>query len=164
MYKSVTTGRGRTPALRLLAAVTVLLILSGCLKTTKLRLSFEGKPDMNAGYACRVRVYQLKAETTFAGVPLDAFWKDGAAPFEADLAAPRAEVTLEPGTTNKGIKIKISKETNFIGAAADFIRPDKNSWRQVLPFSMRKGIIPVTLKKRKELTLIVYADKIEIKT
>lgn len=164
MHKSLRTGLGRRAILGDLLLISGLVVLSGCLKTTKIGLSFEPRPDMNEGYACRVRIYQLKSETGFMAVPLSDFWKEGPLPFEADVSGPRMEVTLEPGVPKSGMKIKIAKETNFIGAAADFIHPDKNSWKQVLEFSLKKGLIPVTLKKRKEITLIVYRDRIEIAT
>ncbi|OGD19066.1 MAG: type VI secretion system-associated lipoprotein [Candidatus Aminicenantes bacterium RBG_13_59_9] len=148
----------------ILALSAALLVLAGCAKSKQVKLSFEGKSDMNGGYACLVCIYQLKSDTSFAAMPLEAFWSATAPPFQADLAvAPRTEVMLEPGET-KELKIKISKETKFIGAAADFRRPDRDAWRKILPISSKKGLLPVSLRKDKKIILIISAGGIEIKT
>ena len=148
----------------ILALSAALLVLAGCGKAKQVKLFFEGKPDMNGGYACLVRIYQLKADTSFTAVPLEAFWSATAAPFVADLAVPPMDVMLEPGETKKDLKIKVSKETKFIGAAADFRRPDRDAWRKILPISSKKSLLPVSLGKGKKITLIISAGGIEIKT
>jgi len=150
------------PAILVMGAV--LVAQTGCAKSKPLRVSLEGTTDLNGGYACRVRIYQLKAYESFLSAPLETFWSGRPQAFEADLAETRAEeVTLEPGTS-EDVTIKISKETRFIGAAADFRRPDRDAWRKVLPFSAKKGLIPAPLRKGQSITLTVSSRGIEIKT
>lgn len=155
-----TPSRTMIPGILVLS--TVLLVLAGCAKSKPVKLSFEGKSDMNGGYACLVCIYQLKSDAIFAAAPLETFWGSAPTPFQGDLAEPRTEMMLDPGETRE-LKIKLSKETKFIGAAADFRRPDRDAWRKILPISSKKGLLPVSLKKGKKIILTVSAGGIDIK-
>ncbi len=155
-------NRRLNPAILVMSAI--LVVLTGCAKSKPLKLSYEGTPDLNGGYTCLVRVYQLKTDANFMSAPRDTFWSNAPATFEADLAAPLIEVMLEPGQMKNDLKIKITKETKFIGAAADFRRPDKDAWRKILPFSTKKGLLPTPLRKSKEITLTISAGGIDIKS
>jgi len=152
----------RTLSPAILVMSVALLVLAGCAKSTPVILLFEGGADLNGGYACRVCIYQLKTDANFTAVPLETFWGNGPAPFQADLAEPQAEVMLDPGERIEA-EIKISKETNFIGAAADFLRPDRDAWRIILPVSSNDGLLPASLRNGDKITLIVSAGRIEIK-
>jgi len=147
----------------ILALSAALFVLAGCAKSKPVKLMFEGKSDMNGGYACLVCIYQLKTDATFMAAQLETFWGNEPTPFQGDLTEGRKEVMLDPGETRE-LKIKLSKETKFIGAAADFRRPERDAWRKILPISSKKGLLPVSLRKGKKLILTVSAGGIDIKT
>jgi type VI secretion system protein VasD len=127
-------------------------ILSSCASPRPVQVSVLGNESMNSGYPVLVCLYQLKSDTNFMRIPLESFWADREKEFAADLVEPGTEIMLAPGET-KWVPLQASKETNYIGAAADFRRPDNKGWRLVYDLAV---------KRPKEIWLTVTANRIEI--
>jgi type VI secretion system VasD/TssJ family lipoprotein len=130
----------------LVGLMGVMLCLSACFwKSRQINLSVTGQAGMNSGgYAVLVCFYQLKSDVNFARVPLGSFWKEGQAAFQNDLVTSRTEKMLAPGDTEE-IPLKISKETKFLGIAADFRKPDGDQWRKIYPLSKKRTKIIISV-------------------
>jgi type VI secretion system VasD/TssJ family lipoprotein len=102
-----------------------------------IKFGLRGTPDQNnGGYAVQISVYQLKKDTNFIREPLESFWQEKGKGFESDLVAPPVDIILAPNDA-KTILIPIFAETEFIGIAADFRKPDLQGWRHILPLPAR---------------------------
>jgi type VI secretion system VasD/TssJ family lipoprotein len=134
-------------------------LLTSCSSSGPIYVSLYGNEKMNVenektneSHAVLVCLYMLRSETNFMRVPLETFWQEGEKAFASDLVGIREEKILIPNDT-QWVPLHLTKEVNFIGAAADFRRPDKKGWRLV--YSLAD-------KKPKEIWLTVGKDKIEI--
>jgi type VI secretion system VasD/TssJ family lipoprotein len=122
----------------LLALGLLPFLVSGCSATATLYTGVVGAKDMNSGgHAVVVSVYQLKNDSNFLRVPVEAFWQEGAKSFDSDLVETKTDVMLLPGET-KWLTLTLKNETRFIGAAGDFRRPDQKGWRQVYAIPERR--------------------------
>jgi len=133
-------------------SVIMFSTVSSCTSSGPVHVSVLGSENMNSGYPINVFLYKLKNDTNFMRAPLKSFWEDGQKEFAADLVEPGIEIMLAPGET-EWKTLQVSKETNYIGAAADFRRPDNKGWRLVYD---------LTVKRPKEIWLTVTANGIEI--
>lgn len=133
-------------------SIAMLSMISSCGSAGQVHVSVFGNDKMNEGYAALICLYKLKNATNFERVPLESFWKDGEKVFASDLVEPRTEIMLMPGET-QWKTLQVSKDTNYIGAAADFRRPDNKAWRLVYD---------ITVKRPKEILLTVVSNRIEI--
>jgi len=133
-------------------SVIMFSTVSSCTSSGPVHVSVLGSENMNSGYPILVSLYKLKNDTNFMRVPLESFWEDGENVFKSDLVEPGIEIMLAPGET-KWVPIQVSKDTNYIGAAADFRKPDNKGWRLVCD---------LTVKRPKEIWLTVSSNRIEI--
>ena len=97
----------------------------------QIQVSIQGTQEMNNRKACVIYVYLLKTDTNFLNTTNLSFWQDETEPFADDIIAKR-RYQLVPGDT-KTESLKLTDETNFIGAIADFNEPDREGWRRILP-------------------------------
>lgn len=133
-------------------SVIVLSILTSCTSSGVVHVSLLGHEKMNDERPCFVCLYKLKNNTNFLLVPLESFWKDGDKAFAADIVPPRTDIMLRPGET-RWVSLEVSKETNYIGVAADFRTPDSKGWRL---------IFPLIVKRPDQILLTVVSNRIEI--
>lgn len=99
----------------------------------------SGEELNNGGNPVVVRLYLLKTDVNFQKSTLEAFWKNDKEALGSDLIGEPIEIMLHPSETRKLKKVKLTKETVFIGAAADFYQPDKNQWKYLYDVSKNKG-------------------------
>lgn len=134
---------------------TLLLILAGvwcvaCGGGLELNLVGDGQLN-NGGNAVVVRIYQLRSDENFKRSTMESFWQDDEKALGNDLIE-KLELTLLPGE-QKPLNLKLSKEANFIAAAADFFNPDRDQWRQVVSAASVKG---------NKSSIIVGSDRVSI--
>ncbi len=130
--------------------VFILSILAGC--SSNLQLRFIGHPELNnGGNSVVVRFYQLKSDAGFRQATIESFWQDDSKALGNDLLD-KMEITLLPGET-KAFKVKKQKQAHYIAAAADFFKPDRDNWRQVVSLDTFHG---------KDVWVVVGSDKIVI--
>ena len=140
------------------AGIGVILIygmfVMGC--GNQITLAMKGHKKLNTcggeeAYSVVVRIYQLKNDANFKLPTIESFWKNDEEAIGEELVGQKQEVMLHPGES-KEIKIKKEKEAKFIGAAADFCKPDEDGWRQI--YSLDKG--------GKNLWVVVGDDRLVI--
>ncbi|RQW07075.1 MAG: type VI secretion system lipoprotein TssJ, partial [Calditrichaeota bacterium] len=107
----------------------------------------------NGGNPVVVRIYLLKTDVNFQRSTLEAFWKNDRETLGSDLIGEPIEIMLHPDEVKQLKKIKLTKEINYVGAAADFYQPDKNQW---------KYLYNLTQSKADELILAIGRDKLLI--
>lgn len=133
-------------------SVITFSVVSSCTSSGPVHVSVLGNENMNSGYPIRVFLYKLKNDTNFMRVSPESFWGEGEKEFAGDLVEPGIEIMLAPGDT-VWKTLQVSKDTNYIGAAADFRKPDNKGWRLVCD---------LTVKRPKEILLTVSSNRIEI--
>jgi type VI secretion system VasD/TssJ family lipoprotein len=124
------------PALsNLLFSSFFLCVIAGC--SSHLTMTLKGSEDLNnGGNSVVVRLYLLRNEVSFQRATIESFWQDDYKLLGEDLLD-RIQITLHPGQTERR-EIDIPQETNFIGVAADFYKPDRDSWREVYSIASNK--------------------------
>lgn len=130
-------------------SMIVVWLLCGCggsymaiqLQGDKLKLNTCGKSDPQPVV---VRLYQLKGEAKFRKAMPDAFWRDDLTALSGEVIGSPTEVTLRPGEP-KEIELPLEKQTTHVAVAADFCKPDGDSWRKVFQVRDFKGGISVVL-------------------
>ncbi len=93
----------------------------------------------NGGNPVVVRIYQLKSVASFQRATAETFWNQDKATLGSDLLGDPIEIVMHPNETRKIKGIDLNKETNFIGAAADFYKPDVQRWKSILDVTKMKG-------------------------
>ncbi len=117
----------------------MLLLLSavwGCSGPKTVTLVVEGAGNMNttsggAGNAAEVRVYQLSNRVNFDMTSPRRFWDDDVAALGRELVGAPVQFSVFPNTPSDELEIVISKETRFVGIAANLREPDSNTWKKV---------------------------------
>jgi type VI secretion system VasD/TssJ family lipoprotein len=130
-------------------SMIVVWLLCGCggsyvaiqLQGDKLKLNTCGKSDPQPVV---VRLYQLKGEAKFRKVTPDVFWKDDVAALSGEVIGTPTEVMLRPGEPQEK-ELALDKQTTHVGIAADFCKPDGDSWRKVFQVRDFKGGISLVL-------------------
>jgi type VI secretion system VasD/TssJ family lipoprotein len=121
----------------LLAAVC-LCCAAGCSKKV-MELAVVGDADMNAGNGVVLRVYQLSGDAKFRNTTLASFWENDEQALAGELLpGGKQELFLFPNET-RPIPLNLTKETRFVGIAADFREPDAEQWRVLYPAGELKG-------------------------
>lgn len=156
--------RGRFRMSPFICAGIMVLSVAACSKSPQIRFSVTGQKYMNGGgYAALICIYQLKSDANFARVPLESFWREGQNAFQSDMVGSRTEVMLAPGET-KEVTVILSEETRFIGAAADFRKPEGDMWRQIYEVNpKKKKFYQITKKSKKTVEIVVGMGGIELK-
>lgn len=122
----------RTIAITFMSFLFLGMFFMACSSGPKqLQVSIQGTQEMNNRKACVIYVYLLKTDTNFLNTTNLSFWQDETEPFADDIIAKR-RYQLVPGDT-KTESLKLTDETNFIGAIADFNEPDREGWRRIYP-------------------------------
>ncbi|MFV1980637.1 MAG: type VI secretion system lipoprotein TssJ [Rhodothermia bacterium] len=124
---------------RITIVFTTLLLLSGvwgCSGPKTVTLVVEGAGDMNttsggAGNAAEVRVYQLSNRVNFDMTGPRRFWDDDVAALGNELIGAPVQFSVFPNRPSDELEIVITKETRFIGIAANLREPDSNTWKKV---------------------------------
>lgn len=160
------TGRWTVRTVRgLVGAALMIATAAACSKTPQIQFSVSGQKYMNSGgYAALVCIYQLRSDTNFLRIQRDQFWREGQTALQSDMVGARTEIMLSPGET-RTVTLELSKETKFIGAAADFRKPEGDAWRQLLPLDQKKKkFYQITKKSKKSLEIVVGMGGIELKS
>ncbi len=143
--------------LSVLVSFIGMLLLSACSHHMNVTVK-SGEELNNGGNPVVVRLYLLKTDVNFQKTTLEAFWKNDKEALGSDLIGEPIELMLHPNESRKLKKIKITKETVFIGAAADFYQPDKNQWKYLYDISKNKGDRVILAVGRDKLIIISPED------
>jgi len=130
------------------------MLAVGC--SNHLNITIKSNSELNnGGNPVVLRIYFLKTDKSFKTAPtnLVGFWEDDKKVLSKDLIHEPMELVLYPDEIRKMKKIKLAKEINFVGVAADFYKPDQIRWRYIFDLSE---------KKYNEVILTVGRDKLSI--
>lgn len=132
-------NRIKNSYLLIILFAVILLGTFDCMKKV-INATLFGRPELNRANAVVVRIYQLKSDDKFKLATLESFWKTNESDrtYLGEELNAREEITLHP-KEQQPLPIKIKPETKFLGVAANFFRPDKDKWRQVVPIKKYKG-------------------------
>jgi type VI secretion system protein VasD len=132
--------------------VILISVLTGC--SRNLQVSLIATSDVNnGGNPVVVRVYQLRNDVNFQRATIESFWNDDVQTLGGDLIGDPVEVIMRPDETRQLHRIKIENDALYIGAAADFYRPDQNRWRHILDISNYRG---------KKVYVLIGNDKLAV--
>jgi type VI secretion system VasD/TssJ family lipoprotein len=101
----------------------------GCESTADLVL--EGAPDLNAGQAVTVVLYQLSGDVSFQQMPLEQFWREEAEDLGGEIVEREPELLLFPGEA-RTVRVYLHEEARFLGIAANLRDPRTDGWRSLL--------------------------------
>jgi len=147
MTKQIRRSSGYLIGKSVLIASLIFLFFSCAAK--EINTTVHADYDANRGHAVAVQIYQLKSDSAFRLLPVEAFFQGEDKRLQADTVE-KIPFTIIPGET-KPILIKISEETRYIGAAANFNKPNKEGWREV---------ISLDSKRPKEIWVVIQANRI----
>lgn len=132
---------------RLFLFAVALLLTTGC--SNSLEVAFDGTETMNTGgNAAVVKVYQLKGDGNFQGVPFSTFWRDEEAALGGELLESPRKVTVYPGES-RILEFELVDQTNHIGVAANLRSPDQDGWRYIHPVKEMGDEVVVTVVENK---------------
>ncbi|AUM14333.1 type VI secretion system lipoprotein TssJ [Ketobacter alkanivorans] len=100
-----------------------------------------------------VRVVELKSPAVFESSEFFALYQDEAQTLGSDLVATE-EFEFKPGDV-QDMKFALKPESNYVGILAAYRQLDKVNWRLVLP---------LTLKDKNQLTVLLNRRGIELAT
>jgi type VI secretion system protein VasD len=144
-----------------LCLVTV-LALNGCAwfmsDITKVDMRIVAAGDVNLDDGGRpspvvVRLLELKAPTTFQSADFFALYQDEKQTLGGDWVA-REEFEFKPGDV-QDLRFALQPESSFVAILAGYRQMDKVNWRLVLP---------IRLKEKNELTVLLNSRGIELAT
>ncbi|MCB1915710.1 MAG: type VI secretion system lipoprotein TssJ [Rhodocyclaceae bacterium] len=141
---------GRSPLTFLVAALAVLLAV-GCSSTpdpTVVAATFQAEENLNPDSSGRpsplvVRVYELKALSTFKDADFFSLWDNDQQTLAGDLNT-REEMVLRPGDTHS-IQRTTQPDTRFIGVVAAYRDLERAVWRASVPVVAHKTL-PLSIK------------------
>ncbi|HET6568053.1 MAG TPA: type VI secretion system lipoprotein TssJ [Rhodothermales bacterium] len=111
-----------------------------------------GGASMNGGgNAAVVRIYQLSSDTKFQHTSIESFWQNDVDALGSELIGASQELVIYPEQT-KTLELKLDKEAQFIGVAADLRSPDPDRWRAVYPVREVRG---------KQIVVTVGEDRLQ---
>jgi len=125
--------------------ITILPGIYGCGKKL-LNITLVGQMELNRSNAIVVRIYQLRSDARFQLATVESFWKEKNADeiFLDKEFISKEEKILHP-EEQIPVPIQLDPETKFLGVAADFYRPNKDKWRQVVPITKYKKRVAIVL-------------------
>ena len=144
------------------AVMVMSLWLGGCAyfmsDLTKVDMRIVAGGDVNPDDNGRpspvvVRVVELKSPSVFESAEFFALYQDQDQTLGADLVATE-EFEFKPGDV-QDLKFALKPESNYVGVLAAYRQLDKVNWRLVLP---------LTIKDKNELTVLLNQRGIELAT
>jgi len=127
---SRTGGRWTSLAFGVALAATV-----GC-KSSPIALHLIGEPQQNRRNSVVVHVYQLSGRLNFDRADTATFWRDDAAALGAELLD-KKDVTMLPDDRQTRA-ITLVPKAQYIGVVADFMRPEVEGWKRIVPLGAVK--------------------------
>ena len=135
-----TGGRWASLRLGIVLAATV-----GC-GSSPIALHLIGEPTQNRRNSVVVHVYQLSGRLNFDRADTATFWKDDAAALGAELLD-KKDVTMLPDDRQTRA-INLVPKAQYIGVVADFMRPDVDGWKRIVPVgAVKKNRIIIRIKE-----------------
>ena len=135
----------------LLSGVLLILLVSGC-GSTAFNVTVAGTEnqnrceDQNRGFPTDVIIVELASEVGFLQVDRQEFWENATALGSDEIK--RRQERLSPGEPWDISKLKPSKETRYVGVAANLSCPDGESWRAVRSVEeLRKRWLQVEIRE-----------------
>src|SRR5262249_53989611 len=98
-----------------------------------------------------VHIYQLSARTNFDRADTATFWKDDAAVLGAELLD-KKDLTMLPDDRQTRTILPVPK-AQFIGVVADFMRPESDG---------RKRIVPLEDVKNRQITIRIKEGQLSV--
>ncbi|MCB1905922.1 MAG: type VI secretion system lipoprotein TssJ [Rhodocyclaceae bacterium] len=141
---------GRIP-LVLLAVVLAALVAAGCSSTpdpTVVAATFQAEENLNPDSSGRpsplvVRMYELKALSTFKDADFFSLWDNDQQTLAGDLNT-REEMVLRPGDTHSVQRVT-QPGTRFIGVVAAYRDLERAVWRASVPV-VAERTLPLSIK------------------
>lgn len=114
--------------------LVVLLVLPGCSRSKMVSLQFQGTSTMNnGGHFAVVRIFQLTNNTRFLDAAFEEFWMgNGEFLAEESISGTMQQISVYPDQPVSS-DLEVSKETRFIGVAANLYDPAGDGWRKIYP-------------------------------
>lgn len=140
-------GRGRAGAMRVLIILLLpVFAAGGCVQLCPLGIGcestadllVEGTPDLNAGQAATVVLYQLSGDVSFQQMPLERFWREEAEDLGGEIVEREPELLLFPGEA-RAVRVSLHEDTRFLGIAANLRDPRTDGWRSLVSVRDLKG-------------------------
>lgn len=123
-----------------------------CTGERPIQIGIYGKDDMNnGGYAVAIKIYQLKSDAKFRLLPINEFFRGDDSVLNDDILD-KTQETIIPGE-KKPISMKIKEGARFIGAVADFYKPNGEGWRAVYALDSNRP---------EEIWITIQVNSIEI--
>jgi type VI secretion system VasD/TssJ family lipoprotein len=132
--------RRRAGAMRILIlSLLPVLAAGGCVQLCSLGMGcestadlvVEGTPDLNAGQAVTIVLYQLSGDVAFQQMPLERFWQEEAEELSGEIVEREPELLLFPGEA-RAVRVFLHEDARFLGIAANLRDPRTNGWRSLL--------------------------------
>lgn len=125
---------------RIPCVIVLILLTAGCAQLCPLGIGCEataeirvkGTPDMNAGQAATVALFQLSGEASFRRTPLEQFWRDEVGDFNGEVVERQPDLLLFPGETRQ-VRFPLRDDTRFVGIAANLRDPRTDAWKFLMP-------------------------------
>ena len=123
----------------------ILAAAIGC-GSSPIALHLIGEPMQNRRNSVVVHVYQLSGRMNFDRADTATFWKDDAAALGAELLE-KKDVTMLPDDRQTR-DITLVPKAQYIGVVADFMRPDVEGWKRIVPIgAVKKNRITIRIKE-----------------
>jgi type VI secretion system protein VasD len=124
----------------------LMMATAGCFGSSPIAMHFIGDPTQNRRNSVVVHIYQLSARTNFDRADTATFWKDDAAALGAELLE-KKDLTMLPGEQQTR-EITRNPKAQFIGVVADFMRPESDAWKRIVPIAgIKQDRITIRIKE-----------------
>jgi len=136
-----TVGRWVSRMRGLLMIATV-----GCFGSSPIAVHLIGDPTQNRRNSVVVHIYQLSGRTNFDRADTATFWRDDTAALGAELLE-KKDLTMLPDDRQTR-NITPSPKAQFIGVVADFMRPESDAWKRIVPIArVKQNQITIRIKE-----------------
>jgi len=117
----------------------------GC-GSSPIALHLIGEPTQNRRNSVVVHVYQLSGRAAFDRADTATFWKDDTAALGTELLE-KKDVTMLPDDQQTR-NITLVPKVQFIGVVADFMRPETDGWKRIVPIgAVKNNQITIRIKE-----------------
>jgi type VI secretion system protein VasD len=135
-----TAGRWTSLGLGMVLAAT-----AGC-ASSPIALHLIGEPMQNRRNSVVVHVYQLSGRLNFDRADTATFWKDDAAALGAELLEKKDVMMLPDDQQTRAINLV--PKAQYIGVVADFMRPEVEGWKRIVPIdAVKRNRITIRIKE-----------------
>lgn len=141
-------SRSRQIGRRWISRLCGLLVIAivGCFGSSPIAVNLIGEPTQNRRNSVVVRIYQLSSRANFDRADTATFWKDDAAVLGAELLE-KKDLTMLPDDRQTRSLTPIPK-AQFIAVVADFIRPESDAWKRIVPIgAVKHNQITIRIKE-----------------